>query len=358
MQKLVKFGRESAFATSLQQGADAYFARTPLPERDVPQMYRKTALIWAWFIASWAVLVLAPGAWWLKIPAAVSLGLAIAGIGMGVMHDANHGAYSRTPWLNRWIGYSIDCMGASSFVWRTKHNKLHHTWTNIGGLDDDLELGMLSRMSPHQKWLPMHRVQHLYMWVLYGLLVPKWVLFDDFHNIYTGRVGPLPLPKLSTRDWTVLLTGKVLHIGLGLVVPLLLYPWYFALPLYFLVNAVAGVTLATTFQMAHCVDTAEMVTMPEDGRLSDDWASHQLKTTVDFAPKNKLLSWYVGGLNFQVVHHLFPKVCHIHYPALSRIVESTAREHGLTYRVQPTLLGSIASHYCWLRQMGVRPAVA
>lgn len=356
--KLVKFGRESAFATSLQAGADAYFAQSSLPERDLPQMYLKTLIIWTWFVASWCVLVLVPAAWWLKIPAAVSLGLAIAGIGMSVMHDANHGAYSRRPWLNRWVGYSIDCMGASSFVWRTKHNKLHHTWTNIGGLDDDLELGVLSRMSPHQKWLPLHRGQHFYMWALYGLLVPKWVLFDDFYNIVTGRVGPLPLPRLSARDWVVMLSGKALHVGLGLVIPLLLYPWYFALPLYFLVNAVAGVTLATTFQMAHCVQTAEMVALPDDGRLSDDWASHQLKTTVDFAPRNKLLGWYVGGLNFQVVHHLFPKVCHIHYAALSQVVARSARENGLTYRVQPTLAGSIASHYNWLHQMSLRPALA
>ena len=354
--KLVKFGRESAFSKALQLRADGYFADTRQQERGLPAMARKTAAIWLWFLTSWAALVLLPGPWWLKVPLAVSLGLAIAGIGMGVMHDANHGAWSRSAGINRWVGYSIDCMGASSFIWRTKHNTLHHTWTNIGGLDDDLELGALSRMSPHQKWLPAHRGQHVYMWALYGLLLPKWVLFDDFYNIAIGRVGPLPLPALRARDWLVLLAGKVLHVGLGLVIPLLLYPWYFVIPCYFLVCAVTGVTLATTFQMAHCVSEADMVPLPVDGRLADDWATHQLRTTVDFAPDNRLLSWYMGGLNFQVVHHLFPKVCHMHYPALAKLVASTAHDHGLTYRVQPKLRGALASHYTWLRTMGLRPA--
>ncbi len=353
--KLVKFGHESAFARDLHTRADAYFSTTHQPERGLNKMARKTAYIWLWFLASWAALVLLDTPWWTKLPFALSLGFAVAGIGMGVMHDANHGAWSTHPWVNRWVGYSIDCMGASSFIWRTKHNMLHHTWTNIGGLDDDLELGSLSRMSPHQKWLPLHRAQHLYMWLLYAFLVPKWVLFDDFWNIGTGRVGPLPLPKMDARDWVVLLTGKVIHIALGFVVPLLLYPWYFALPIYFLVMGVAGVTLATTFQMAHCVSTAEMVAIPESGRLVDDWASHQLRTTVDFAPKNRLLSWYMGGLNFQVVHHLFPKICHMHYPALATIVEATAQDHGLRYRVQPKLSGALASHYGWLKSMGLRP---
>ena len=201
----------------------------------------------------------------------------------------------------------------------------------------------------------MHRGQHIYMWVLYCLLLPKWVVFDDFYNIAIGRVGPLQLPKMTARDWVVMLTGKALHITLGWVIPLLLYPWYFVVPMYFLVCAVVGVTLATTFQLAHCVSEAEMVPIPASGRLTDDWASHQLKTTVDFAPRNKFLSWYMGGLNFQVVHHLFPKVCHLHYPALAKLVEATARENGLVYLVQPKLKGALHAHYAWLKTMGRRP---
>ncbi len=350
-----KFHTESQFARDLHARAQAYFAQTGLPERDVPAMRKKTVQIWVWFLGNWAALVFLPVPWWAKLLLALTHGVAISAIGMAVMHDANHGAYSKHPAVNRWVGYSIDCMGASSFIWRTKHNTLHHTWTNVEGVDDDLELGVLSRMSPHQRWLPFHRAQHLYMWGLYGLLVPKWALFDDFYNIALGRVGPLPLPKLSGRDWTVMLSGKALHLVLYFVIPLQFFSWPAVLAIYLLTHAVAGVVLAVTFQLAHCVDNASFVPVPEGGRLADDWATHQLRTTVDFAPASKPLSWLLGGLNFQVVHHLFPKVCHIHYPALAKIVEQTAGEHGLTYLVQPTLGGALASHYRWLKFMGERP---
>jgi linoleoyl-CoA desaturase len=321
-------------------------------------MRLKTVQIWLWFLGSWAALVFLPVPWWGKILLALSQGLAIAGIGMAVMHDANHGAYSKSPAVNRWVGYSIDCMGASSFIWRTKHNTLHHTWTNVEGVDDDLEVGPLGRMSPRQRWLPVHRLQHLYMWGLYALLVPKWALFDDFYNIAIGRVGPLPLPKLAPRDWAVMMGGKALHLTLGFVIPMQFYDFSVVLAFYLLAHAVAGVTLAVTFQLAHCVDNAAFIPVPASGRLDDDWAVHQLRTTVDFAPQSKLLSWYLGGLNFQVVHHLFPKVCHIHYPALAKIVDQTARDHGLPYLVQPKLSGALASHYRWLREMGHEPVAA
>ena len=353
-----KFHAESAFARDLNARAQAYFSTTGLSERDVPAMRTKTVQIWLWFLTNWAVLVFLPLPLWAKLLLAVTHGIAISAIGMAVMHDANHGGYSKNPAINRWVGYSIDCMGASSFIWRTKHNTLHHTWTNIEGIDDDLELGVLSRMSPHQRWLPFHRLQHLYMWGLYGFLLPKWVLFDDFYNIATGRVGPLPLPKLAGRDWAVMLGGKALHVLLYFVVPLQFYPWQPVLAFYLLAHAVTGVVLAVTFQLAHCVDNASFVPVPQSGRLPDDWATHQVRTTVDFAPDSAVLSWLLGGLNFQVVHHLFPKVCHTHYPALAKIVEQTARDHGLPYLVRPTLSGALASHYRWLRTMGARPPAA
>jgi linoleoyl-CoA desaturase len=353
-----KFHAESAFARDLHARADQYLASIGQEPRDLPAMRLKTVQIWLWFLGSWAALVFLPVPWWGKILLALSQGLAIAGIGMAVMHDANHGAYSKSPAVNRWVGYSIDCMGASSFIWRTKHNTLHHTWTNVEGVDDDLEVGPLGRMSPRQRWLPVHRLQHLYMWGLYALLVPKWALFDDFYNIAIGRVGPLPLPKLAPRDWAVMMGGKALHLTLGFVIPMQFYDFSVVLAFYLLAHAVAGVTLAVTFQLAHCVDNAAFIPVPASGRLDDDWAVHQLRTTVDFAPQSKLLSWYLGGLNFQVVHHLFPKVCHIHYPALAKIVDQTARDHGLPYLVQPKLSGALASHYRWLREMGHEPAAA
>jgi len=85
---------------------------------------------------------------------------------------------------------------------------------------------------------------------------------------------------------------------------------------------------------------------------------HQVQTTVDFARDNRVLGWFVGGLNFQIEHHLFHKICHIHYPALSKVIEQACQEFGIRYSVNRTFFSAVASHYHWLTKMGRRPVTA
>lgn len=327
-------------------------------------MYAKTAIIWSWFWASWAALVFAPVrsiAGVLTVPVylllAVSLGLAIAAIGMSVMHDANHGAYSRRPWVNKLVGWSLDVLGCSSFVWRTKHNAVHHTWTNVDGCDDDIAMEPLARMAPAQQHRPWHRVQHIYMWPLYGLLHFKWFLLDDFRDFRAGRVAVGKLPKRSAGIYLTLLLSKLSYITLAFAVPLWFHSALPALGLWLVATMTTGLTLAVTFQLAHCVSAAEFPVATEGLPLERDWAEHQLATTVDFAPGNKLATWLMGGLNYQVVHHLAPKVCHLHYPALAKVVAQTAHKHGLHYRSYPTTRAAVAAHYRFLRLLA-QPAAA
>lgn len=112
--------------------------------------------------------------------------------------------------------------------------------------------------------------------------------------------------------------------------------------------------LSAVFQLAHCTDAAEFAPTSD---LESGWVQHQLATTVNFAPGNPLLRWYLGGLNFQVEHHLFSRVCHVHYPSLAQIVRETCVRHGVVYRCQPTLLRALAANWRWLRQMGNSPAL-
>ena len=86
--------------------------------------------------------------------------------------------------------------------------------------------------------------------------------------------------------------------------------------------------------------------------METDWAVHQVQTTVDFARRSRVLSWFLGGLNFQVEHHLFSKICHIHYPALSKVVEETCREFGIVYASHKTFWSALASHARWVTLMG------
>ncbi len=349
----VRFASNGAFHRALKARVDRHFTSTGQRTRDLPRMYTKSAVIVAWFIASWTLLVFWSASLWTAIPLTLSLGLAVAGIGMGVMHDANHDATSRNRRVNRIFSWALDAMGASSHVWRTKHNRAHHTWTNIAGHDDDIDLGVLGRLAPDNERRPVHRFQHLYMWALYCFLLPKWVFWDDVISLRTGRLGRHKVAAPSRGQMAALLAGKLTFVAWSLVIPLLLHPPLLVLAGFALMCSTVGLVLATTFQLAHCVEEADFP-MPVDGEghMSTDWAEHQLATTVDFARNNRLLTWYMGGLNFQVVHHLFPRICHLHYPAISRILQETADEFDVQYRVHRSLGAAIASHYRILRRLG------
>lgn len=342
----LRYEEDGGFHRELRARVQSYFASSGKPARGLPAMYGKTALIFLWLGASYVLLVFAAQAAWQTLPLVVSLGLAIAGVGFNVMHDGSHGSYSPWPWLNRLMARSLDLLGGSSFVWQRKHKLLHHTWPNVDGVDDDLDTGGLARLSPGQMRRPHHRLQHLYMWPLYAFLSVKWQLFDDFATVATGRMSGRPFPRPRGGELVVFAGGKLLFLALAFGVPLLLHSVGGVLAAYLLVSAVAGLTLSVVFQLAHCVPEAE--TGPELG----SWATRQVRSSVDFAHHNRLLGWYVGGLNFQIEHHLLPQICHLHYPALATIVESTCREFGVRYAAHPTFRAAVAAHYRRLRALG------
>jgi linoleoyl-CoA desaturase len=351
----LKFGESDGYQLEMRRRIDAYFETTGKSPRDCPQMYLKTAVIMTWFVGSYVALVFFANTWWQAVPLAISLGLAMAGIGFSIQHDGGHQAYSNHRWVNKLMALTLDLLGGSSYVWAKKHNQIHHSYSNITGHDDDIDIGVLGRLSPHQPWLKVHRFQHLYLWFLYGMLPIKWQIFDDFRDILKGRIAAYPIPMTKGWEAVLLLGGKITFFSLALVLPMCLHPVWSVLLLYVLASFVQGVTLSVVFQLAHCVEEANFP-MPESGRMETAWAVHQVETTVDFGRHNRLLTWYVGGLNYQIEHHLFPRICHIHYPAISGIVEETSREFGVRYIAHETLRQGIASHFRWLRRMGANRA--
>ncbi|HET9553429.1 MAG TPA: fatty acid desaturase [Anaeromyxobacteraceae bacterium] len=343
------------FHAELKRLVEAHFAASGRSPRGGWRLAVKGALLLAWFAGSWSALVLGHPPWWLAVPLAVSLGLAWAGVGFNVMHDANHGASTTRAGWNRLLAYSSDLIGGSSVIWRHKHNVLHHGYTNVLGVDEDLESGGLLRLARGQPRRPVHRLQHLYVWVLYALFPLRWFLLDDFRDLLTRRVGASPLPRPSPGAVALLLLGKLLFVGWALVVPLWLHPWSEVLPLGLVAVGTLGVTLATVFQLAHAVGEARFHAAAA-GPVPSDWATYQVASTVDFARGSRLCAWYLGGLNFQVVHHLFPTVSHVHYPDLAPIVERCCRRHGVPYRAWDTLRDALGANVRWLRELGLPEA--
>jgi len=355
----LKFGGNTDFQGVLRKRVDAYFGRTGKRQRDCWQMYLKTALLFASFAALYVLMVFVVQTWWLALPLAILLGLVVAGIGFNVQHDGGHHAYSNYPWINKLMAMSLDLIGGSSFIWARKHNSIHHTYANITGHDDDINIGFFGRLSPHQTRLKVHRFQHFYLWALYGFLPIKWELYDDFRDLITGRIGEHRFARPKGWDLVTFLGGKLIFFSLVFGIPLLFHSVWAVLLCYVVASFIQGVVLSVVFQMAHCVEEATFP-MPEKdtGRMETAWALHQVETTVDFARGNWLLSWCVGGLNFQIEHHLFPRISHVNYPALSKLVKETCREFGVRYSEHSTFWAGLASHFRWLRRMGMPVGVA
>jgi linoleoyl-CoA desaturase len=229
---------------------------------------------------------------------------------------------------------------------------VHHTYPNLAGVDQDLEAGVFARFAPGIARHRFHRFQHIYVWMLYGLLTIKWMWVDDFVNVAIGRLGPHRLPRPRGWEWGVFFLGKALAIGWAVVVPVLVHGLWVGILFHVVGHVVAGVTLSVVFQLAHCVDEAEFPVVPTPAGGDVEWATHQLRTSVDFARGNPFLTFFLGGLNYQAIHHLFPHVSHVHYPAISPIVAAVCDRHGVRYRTFPSMFGAIRSHYRWLRRLG------
>jgi linoleoyl-CoA desaturase len=348
-----KFGKNTDFQLEVRRRVDEYFRNSGRWLRDCPQMYLKTAIIAACFVASYVLLVFVAQTWWQALPLAILLGMAAACIGFNIQHDGGHHAYSNLPWINKLMSISLDLIGGSSYLWRWKHGVLHHTYVNITGHDNDIDLGFLGRLTPHQKRYKFQRWQHWYLWPLYGMTALKWQLFDDFNNVLRGRLGEHRIPRPAGWELAIFLGGKVLFFTLAFGIPLLFHPLWVVLVYYFVVAFVLGMVLSVVFQLAHCVEDAEFpLPRPDTGRIENAWAIHQVETTVDFARRSWLQAWLLGGLNFQIEHHLFPRICHINYPAIAKLVEATCREFGVKYTAHKTFWAGLASHFRWLRQMG------
>ena len=336
----------------LRRRVETHLRRTGRRPRGGAAMFGKSAVILAVFAAAYALLVFVASAWWQALPLAVVLGLAAAAIGFDIMHDASHRAYSEHAWVNKLMAATLDLIGGSSYFWHWKHVVFHHTYVNVSGYDTDIELGAVARLVPGQKRHWFQRWQQWYVWPLYGLVAIRWQLYGDFQELVTGRVGGHRVPRPRGRELAIFVAGKLAFFTLAFGVPLLFHPLWVVALYYGITVVVLGMVMSVVFQLAHCVEEADFPLPAEPGRIRAAWAVHQVETTVDFARGSRLLAWLLGGLNFQIEHHLFSRICHVNYPAISKLVEQTCREFGVPYSTHRTLLTGIRSHFRYLRRMG------
>lgn len=355
--RLIKFSSNDRFLNVLRGRVDHLFGSTQRRRRDCVEMYVKTAAIITWFLVSYFALVFLASTWWQAMLLTISLGASMACIGFNIQHDGSHAAYSHRKWINNLAAMTLDWIGGSSYFWQKTHNSIHHTFTNITGHDGDIDLGILGRLSPHQQWHKFHRLQHIYIWALYGVVTVKWRFFDDIRTLIKQKAGRFPVKRPHGWQLFVFFGGKLVFLSCAFLIPILVgHMWYSVLLLFFVASFVEGQLLSVVFQLAHCVEEADFP-LPQSGtnKIENAWAVHQVETTVNFACQNHTISWITGNLNHQIEHHLFPRICHVNYPAISEVVKETCRDFGITYSAHDTFGTALTSHYRWLKRMGKSP---
>ena len=260
-----KNNSDKDFAVTLRKRVDNYFSSKKIDKTGDYRIWIKVVVLPLMYFLPFAVILsnivvesylVTYGLW-------VMMGVGIAGCGLGIMHDANHGALSNNKKVNNFIGFIINFAGGYALNWKIQHNVLHHTYTNIDGYDEDIDPSGLMRFSPHQPHKSIYKYQVVYAWFLYGLMTLSWATNKDFAQI--KRYNKMGLVKAQGLNY-------------------------------------------------NC------------------------------APNNRLLSWYVGGLNYQIEHHLFPNMSHVHHKAVSKIVQATAKEFSVPYYSHSTFRKAILSH--------------
>lgn len=352
MAKVTFNNSDKVFYSSLKKSVDAYFASHKIKKTGNWKLYSKALILIPLSITIYLFLLLGTYSALLGAALCVVLGFTLVSIAFNVMHDACHGSYSSRKWVNETLSLTMNALGSNAFIWKIKHNVIHHTYTNVDGLDDDIAKNPILRLCPTQKRLGIHRFQHIYMFVLYALSTVLWVLLTDMMKYFSRKIVVTEM-KISTKEHIIFWVSKLLYIFFYAALPIMLLGWQAWLIGYLLVNITLGITISVVFQLAHVVEKTSFEEAGEQPKMIDsEWAIHEIKTTANFAPDNTWISWFVGGLNYQVEHHLFPRISHIHYPAISKLVKEECARFNLPYHYYPTMTEAVASHIKVMRMLG------
>jgi linoleoyl-CoA desaturase len=357
--KTIKFSTDDIiqkqFVSALRKNVAIYFKENGISTKGNGLMYLKAVVLLTAYILPFIIILTQELKLWQFFLMFLLMGIGEAGVGMSVMHDAAHGAFSTKKWVNSFFASTMFLLGSNTFNWKIQHNILHHTFTNIFGYDQDIETKAVLRLSDHAPLKKFHKYQYVYAFLFYGLMTISKLVTDVGQLIAFNKSG---ITREQNHNPSIeilkLIIVKLIYFSILIVLPLSItdFVWWQLLIGFSLMHLMAGIIMSTIFQMAHIVDGAEQPLPDKNGVINCEWAVHELNTTSNFAPKNKLLNWYAGGLNYQIEHHLFPNTCHIHYKKIAPIVERTAREFGISYNQKQSFNEALLSHINRLKELG------
>jgi linoleoyl-CoA desaturase len=347
---------QSPFFSVLRKRVDDYFAENKIHHTGNNMLLIKSTLLFSTAVILYCTLIFFTPVTWVALILCILLGLNLALIGFNIMHDGGHQSFSRHRWVNVLAAHFLNALGGNAYFWQVKHNVNHHTFTNIEGMDSDIDVKPFMRMHDGQPLHSYHRLQHIYWVVLYGISYLAWIFYEDFQKYFDGRISPnSPRKKLPIGQHIIFWLTKVLYVLFYIALPIYWLGWLPGLVGFLVITFVCGVGISIVFQLAHVVKGTQFFSA-EEGSQRYDWAIHQVRSTANFATGNRFLYWILGGLNFQVEHHLFPRISHIHYPVIARYVKQTCQEYGIAYQEYKTMWSAFASHITHLYSLG-RPTL-
>jgi linoleoyl-CoA desaturase len=354
MAKVTFDSTRNHFFKIIKEKTDAYFIENKLHPSGNRKLYIKGAIqvLTAFSLYIWLLFFTPPT--FIALLACCLLGFNLAIIGFNIMHEGGHQSFSRHAWLNSLSAYFLNMLGGNAHFWKIKHNVNHHTYTNIDGLDSDIDVKPFMRLHVSQPWRRYHRFQHIYWIALYGISYVAWVFYEDFLKYFTSRIAThMSKQKFTTKEHIIFWVTKILYVTFYVALPVFILGWINAIVGFFIVTFICGLTTSIVFQLAHVVEGTTFTSIPKDTpRIDQEWAVHQVSATANFATKNRIFFWLLGGLNFQIEHHLFPRISHIHYPQISRFVKEACHECDIVYHEHSSMFKAFVSHLDYLRRLG------
>jgi linoleoyl-CoA desaturase len=344
---------KSSFFKTLKEKVEHYFVDKNLDPAGNKRLYVKSILQIISAIGIYTVLVFFTPPLLLSALLCVVFGFNLAVIGFNVMHEGGHQSFSRHTWVNHASAYFLNALGGSAYYWKIKHNINHHTYTNIEGMDSDIDVKPFMRLHEGQPRHWYHRFQHVYWVILYGISYLAWVFYEDFQKYFSGKISAnSEKKKLARKEHVIFWFTKFMYVAVYIVIPILMVGWLSWLIGFLIITIVCGIAISIVFQLAHVVEGTQFH-QPEGEAGKQEWAIHQINSTANFATSSKWLYWLLGGLNFQIEHHLFPRISHIHYPAISALVKEACKEANIVYHEYTSLPKAIGSHLLHLRRLGM-----
>lgn len=341
-----------SFFKELKEKVERYFEDKNLDPTGNKKLYFKSAFQVSTAAGLYVTLVFFTPSALVSVLLCIALGLNLALIGFNVMHEGGHQSFSRHSWINSTSSYFLNVLGGNAYFWKIKHNINHHTFTNVEGMDSDIDVKPFMRLHEGQPLRAYHRFQHVYWVVLYGVSYLAWIFYDDFEKYFTGKISANSEKKQwALKEHFIFWFTKIMYVSTYMLVPILMVGWASWLIGFITITFVCGIAISIVFQLAHVVEGTQFHE-PTDGKSKQEWAVHQITSTANFGTSSKLLHWLLGGLNFQIEHHLFPRISHVHYPAISLIIKDACRESNIVYHEYKTMFHAVASHLLHLRKLG------